>query len=67
MHKGRKNLLFLLDYDVKRCQLNDVEFTLPRSAVGNMSGYRCKSYCRSRGREFDHGLVQYFVEIDHEI
>ena len=31
-----------------------------RSAVGNMSGYRCVSDCRSRGREFIHGLVPYF-------
>ena len=67
MHKRRKYLLFSLDYDVKRCQLNDVEFTRPRSTVDNMSGYRCESDCRSRGREFDPGLVQYFVEIDHEI
>ena len=67
MHKRRKYLLFSLDYDVKRCQLNDVEFTLPRCAVGNMSGYRCKSDCSSRGREFNPGLVQYFVELDHDI
>ena len=33
------------------------------SAVGNVSGNRCKSDCRSRGREFDLD----FVEIDHEI
>ena len=39
----------------------------PRSAVGNVSGYRCVSDCRSRGREFDPGLVYTFVEIDHEI
>ena len=32
----------------------------PRSAVGNVSGYRCVSDCRSRGREFDHGPVPYF-------
>ena len=32
----------------------------PRSAVGNVSGYRCLSDCRSRGREFDPGLVPYF-------
>ena len=36
------------------------------SAVGNVSGYRCVSDCRSRGREFDPGPVP-FVEIDHEI
>ena len=34
--------------------------TGPRSAVGNVSGYRCVSDCRSRGREFDPGPVPYF-------
>ena len=34
--------------------------TGPRSAVGNMSGNRCESDCRSRGREFDAGPVPYF-------
>ena len=34
--------------------------TEPRSAVGNVSGYRCMSDCRSRGREFDPGPVPYF-------
>ena len=34
--------------------------TGPRSAVGNVSGYRCVSDCRSRGREIDPGPVQYF-------
>ena len=37
------------------CQL-----TGPRSAVGNVSGYRCVSDCRSRGRKFDPGPVPYF-------
>ena len=32
----------------------------PHSAVGNLSGNRCKSDCRSRGREFDPGSVPYF-------
>ena len=32
----------------------------PRSAVGNVSGYRCVSDCRSRGREFDPSPVPYF-------
>ena len=41
--------------------------TGPRSAVGNVSGYRCVSDCRSRGRKFDPGPVHTFVEIDHEI
>ena len=32
----------------------------PRSAVGNVSGYRCVSDCRSRGRESDPSPVPYF-------
>ena len=35
-------------------------FTVPCSAVGNVSGNRCESDCRSRGREFDPGPVPYF-------
>ena len=31
--------------------------TGPRSAVGNVSGNRCVSDCRSRGREFDARLM----------
>ena len=31
-----------------------------RTAVGNVSGYRCESDCRSRGRKFDPGPVPYF-------
>ena len=34
--------------------------TGPHSAVGNMSGNRCESDCRTRGREFDPGPVSYF-------
>ena len=41
--------------------------TGPRSAVGSLSGYRCVSDCRFRGRTFDLGLSHTFVEIDHEI
>ena len=36
------------------------------SAVGNVSGNRCESDCRSRGREFDSGPVPYFRG-DYEI
>ena len=39
----------------------------PRSAVGNVSGYRCISDCRSRGREFVPVWSHTFVEIDHEM
>ena len=35
-------------------------YTGPRSEVGNVSGYRCVSDCRSRDREFDPGPVPYF-------
>ena len=34
--------------------------TGPRSAVGNVSSYRCVSDCNSRGCEFDLGPVPYF-------
>ena len=34
--------------------------TRPRSAVGNVSGNKCESDCRSRGRKFDPGAVPYF-------
>ena len=47
------------------CYLScDIMFTKihagPRSAVGNVSGYRCVSDCRSRGHEFDPSPVPYF-------
>ena len=35
-------------------------FTGPRSAVGNVSGYRCVFDCRPRGCEFDPCPVPYF-------
>ena len=37
-----------------------IKYTGPRSTVGNVSGNRCESDCRSRGREFDPGPVPYF-------
>ena len=43
--------------------IEDVHLTFlagPRSAVCNVSGYRCVSDCISRGREFDPGPVPYF-------
>ena len=46
-------------YPVEETLLN-VPSAGPRSAVSNMSGYRCVSDCRSRGREFDPGPVPYF-------
>ena len=43
--------------------------TAPRSAVtgGNVSGKKCETDFRSRGRELDTGLVPYFRGIDHKI
>ena len=40
---------------------------MPHSAVDNVSGKRCVSDCRSRGRKFDPCQSHTFVEIDHEI
>ena len=37
--------------------------TVPRGTVGNVSGNRYQSDCRSRGREFDPGPVPYFRKI----
>ena len=34
--------------------------TGPRSPVGNVSGNRCESVCKTRVREFDAGQVPYF-------
>ena len=36
-------------------------------AVCNVSGYRCVSGCKSRGREFDRGPVPYFRKGGHEM
>ena len=45
---------------LKTSEFSRVHKTGPRSAVGNVSGYRCVSDCRSRGREFDPSPVPYF-------
>ena len=47
--------------------LTIIHTTRLRSAVGNVSDYRCESDCRSRGRKFDAARSNTFVEIDHEI
>ena len=44
----------------KSTSYHKYRFTGPRSAVGNVSGNRCESDCRSRGHEFDPGPVPYF-------
>ena len=49
-----KNLLMIENVSTQ------LTVTGPRSAVGNVSGYRCEADCRSRGREFDPGPVPYF-------
>ena len=40
-------------------QLTEIQ-KQPVSSVGNLSGNRCESDCRSSGHEFDSGLVSYF-------
>ena len=50
-----------------RITLNVRAISMARSAVGNVSGYRCVSDCRSRGREFDPGSVPYFRGDDYEM
>ena len=49
------------DYDLVCSKLRGLMTGL-RNAVGNVSGNRCESDCRSRGREFDPGPVPYFPE-----
>ena len=51
-----------MSYDTVRSWKNKFESGVAglRRAVGNVSGYRCVSDCRSRGREFDPGPVPYF-------
>ena len=56
---GLTSNLYLLDAN-RRLLMLVKGFTGPRSTVGNVSGYRCVSDCRSRGREFDPGPVPYF-------
>ena len=41
-------------------QTNSVRFSMTICAVGKVSGNRCESECRSRGREFDPDPVPYF-------
>ena len=52
-----------ISFDTK----NVCVITGPCSAVGNVSGNRCESDCRSRGCEFDPTQSHTFMEIDHEI
>ena len=56
MHTYNQDLVSVV---VAHC-ISYLSFAGPRSAVGNVSGYRCVSDCRSRGREFDPGPVAYF-------
>ena len=41
--------------------------TRPRSAVGNVSGNRYESDCRSTGREFDPGPATNFRGVDYKL
>ena len=55
---SQKNHLFEMVFVLSSVYM--VIYTGPRSAVDNVSGYRCEADCRSRGREFDPGLVPFF-------
>ena len=55
-----KKKVFELDPWKRKFGLSYKSHTGPGSSVGNVSGNRCKSDCRSRGREFDPGPVSYF-------
>ena len=59
---GKKYLKWALCQILSLFSLLNVitKFSGPRSAVGNVSGNRCESDCRSRDREFNPGLVQCF-------
>ena len=50
----------LADVFVVFCHFTKCVLTHIENRVGNVSGYRCVSDCRSRGREFDPGPVPYF-------
>ena len=59
-HDSNYSAYLLLQYIWDPIGMDGVINTMPRSAVGNLSGYRCMSDCRSRGREFDPSPVPYF-------
>ena len=54
-HAHPRNLISAFD-------IHSLDITIANlpSAAGNVSGNRCESDCRSRGREFDPGPVSYF-------
>ena len=67
LHPGKFHTLFCrlliffkINFSEKFFQEYHQSVIGPRSPVGNVSGNRCKSDCRSRGREFDPGPVPYF-------
>ena len=70
-------LLHLLDLKLSKCScmlgaimicgLGSFFFTGPGSALGNVSGYRCVSYCNPGVASSIPARSHTFVEIDHEI
>ena len=54
------NQMFKLEKCFADFNFHGSQHTGPRSAVRNVSGYRCVSDCNSRGRQFDPGPVPYF-------
>ena len=57
-----KTILILISFkrNFSHPEKSILNFLTGRSAVGNVSGYRCVSDCNSRGHEFDPGPVPYF-------
>ena len=53
--------------EVKTRQICQIYIPGKRSAVGNVSGYRCVTDCRSRGPSSIPARFHTFVEIGHEI
>ena len=59
LNSWKLNIFKIID-DRNSFYCNNLDIAGPRSTVGNVSGYRCVSDCRSRGREFDPGPAPYF-------
>ena len=61
------SVIYFVEFSSLLIYFLDIDFTRPRSAVRNVSGFKYSSDCRSRGREFDPALSHNLVEIDYEI
>ena len=57
---GKQNTTYPSTRGVRIVALSISSHTWLRRAVGNVSGNRCESECRSRDGEFDPGPLSYF-------